>query len=241
MWRTYAYMTANTKFFKMRPATQNQVAEWAYSSSKVYDDPFNEVTLDVDITDPGGQARTIPAFWRGQNSWGVRYASGKIGLHRYRTRCSDADNGSLHGQEGAVEVTPYDGDNPLFRHGPLRVADSGRHLEHRDGTPFFWLADTWWMGLVKRLPWPDGFKRLTADRVQERLHRHSTGGRALTRICPPLTRAAPMRADSPGREEFTRINPAYFDLADRRIDWLVQSGLASEYRRLLGLLHGFRR
>ena len=36
---------------------------------------------------------------------------------------------------------------PLYLHGPLRVAADRRHFEHADGTPFFWLADTWWMGL----------------------------------------------------------------------------------------------
>ena len=29
------------------------------------------------------------------------------------------------------------------------------------------LGDTWWKGLTKRLPWPDGFKILTADRVEK--------------------------------------------------------------------------
>ena len=224
MWRTYAYMTANTKFFKMRPATQNQVAEWIYSSSKLYDDPFNEITLDVLITDPDGHARTVPAFWRGGERWGVRYASPRIGRHHYRTRCSDADNNGLHGQEGTVEVTPYDGDNPLFRHGSLRVADSGHYLEHSDGTPFFWLADTWWMGLVKRLPWPDGFKLLTADRVQK-------GFTVIQLVAglypdmPPFDPRGANEAGFPWQKEFTRINPAYFDMADRRIDWLVQNGL----------------
>ena len=33
--------------------------------------------------------------------------------------------------------------------------------------PFFWLGDTWWMGLTKRLLWPEGFKLLTADRVKK--------------------------------------------------------------------------
>ena len=62
---------------------------------------------------------------------------------------------------------PYRGENPLFQHGPLRVSRNRRYLEHIDGKPFFWLGDTWWMGLTKRLPWPDGFKILTADRVEK--------------------------------------------------------------------------
>ncbi len=36
--------------------------------------------------------------------------------------------------------------SPFEKHGPLRVADSGTYLVHRDGTPFFFLADTVWTG-----------------------------------------------------------------------------------------------
>jgi hypothetical protein len=36
--------------------------------------------------------------------------------------------------------------NPFADHGRLRVSESGTHLEHLDGTPFFFLADTVWTG-----------------------------------------------------------------------------------------------
>ncbi len=37
-------------------------------------------------------------------------------------------------------------DTPFTKHGRIRVAKSGTHLEHADGTPFFFLADTCWTG-----------------------------------------------------------------------------------------------
>jgi hypothetical protein len=145
----------------------NCATEWGYASSKIYNDPFNEVQLDVRVTDPDGEEQTVPAFWAGEQTWRVRYASSKLGTHRYQTICSDESNTDLHGQQGTLEVTPYEGNNPLLKHGPLRVASDRRHLEHQDGTPFFWLGDTWWMGLCKRLKWPEDFKELTADRVKK--------------------------------------------------------------------------
>jgi hypothetical protein len=33
----------------------------------------------------------VPAFWAGDATWRVRYASPPTGTHRYRTECSDAD------------------------------------------------------------------------------------------------------------------------------------------------------
>lgn len=35
---------------------------------------------------------------------------------------------------------------PFDSHGRIRVAQAGTHLEHADGTPFFFLADTCWTG-----------------------------------------------------------------------------------------------
>ncbi|MDE6017898.1 MAG: glycoside hydrolase family 140 protein [Muribaculaceae bacterium] len=37
-----------------------------------------------------------------------------------------------------------------WSHGDLRVSDNGLYLQHEDGTPFFWLADTGWL-LPQRL------------------------------------------------------------------------------------------
>ncbi len=37
-----------------------------------------------------------------------------------------------------------------WSHGPLRVSDNHMYLQHKDGTPFFWLGDTGWL-LPERL------------------------------------------------------------------------------------------
>ena len=94
----------------------------------------------------------------------MRYASAVVGSHRFKTESSDA---GLNGVEGVVEVEAYKGETSLYLHGPLRVDQSKRYLEHPDGTPFFWMGDTWWMGLSKRLEWPGEFKTLAADRKKK--------------------------------------------------------------------------
>ena len=89
------------------------------------------------------------------------------GKHTFRTECNDTSNPALHGVTGEIEVRPYTGDNPLLRHGPIRVAEDRRHFAHADGTPFFWLGDTWWMGFASRLRWPGDFQELAADRREK--------------------------------------------------------------------------
>jgi len=208
----------------MKYTSQNCMTEWSYSSSKTYRDPFNEVELDVVFREPDGKEMRVPAFWSGGQTWRVRYASSKVGTHSYRAICSDTGNSELHGQEGTVEVAPYQGNNPLIKHGPLHVASDRRHLEHSDGTPFFWLGDTWWMGLCKRLRWPGDFRILAADRVAK--------GFTVIQIVaglypdmPAFDERGANEAGFPWDKDYSRINPAYFDMADLRIDWLVQSGL----------------
>ncbi|MBI4552585.1 MAG: DUF4038 domain-containing protein, partial [Candidatus Latescibacteria bacterium] len=187
-------------------------------------DPFHEVEVDVIVTDPDGVERRVPAFWAGGQTWRVRYASPVVGTHRSHSVCSDEQNPDLHGQEGTLEVVPYAGNNPLLRHGSLRMSDSRRYLEHGDGTPFFWLGDTWWMGLCARLRWPGDFQALAADRVQK--------GFTVIQIVaglypdmPAFDERGANEAGFPWEPDYSRLNPAYFDMADLRIDWLVRSGL----------------
>jgi hypothetical protein len=208
----------------VRYAAQNAVTEWSYVSGKAYADPFAEVSLDVQFTDPSGVERVVPAFWAGGQTWRVRYASAQVGLHRYVTVCSDRDNIDLHEVEGALQVTASLGRTELDGHGRLRRAAGRRYLEYEDGTPFFWLGDTWWMALCRRLDWPAGLQALTADRVAK--------GFTVAQIVaglypdmPPFDERGANEAGYPWEEGFSRPNPSYFDMADLRLMHLIRAGI----------------
>lgn len=207
------------------PRTQaNVVAEISFDAARPHARPFAEVELDVVFTDPVGAQKTVPAFWAGAGQWKVRYSSPVVGRHRYRTRCSDTEDAGLHGVEGGIEVTAYTGGNPLYQHGMLRIGGDHRHFEHADGTPFFWLGDTWWKCLCKRMSW-EGFQELTADRKAK-------GFSVIQIVCGPYPDEGVFEdsweneGGKPYRDrEFTEVNPAYFEYADRRLRLLVDSGL----------------
>ncbi len=205
-------------------ALQNQIVEWSYTSGKRYEDPFNEVDLDVIIHGLGDRMWRVPAYWVGGFEWRVRFVAPEPGTYTVSTLCTDVDNSHLHGQVGTLEVAPHEADNPLMKRGRLRVAASRRYLEHADGTPFFWLGDTWWMGLCKRLSWPEDFQLLTADRVAKGF----TVVQIVAGLYPDMPGFDPRGANEAGfpwEEEYSRINPAYFDMADLRIEWLIRNGL----------------
>ena len=164
-----------------RYGVRNSPAEWPYTSAKRYSDPFNDIELDVIFQAPSGAEHLMPAFWAGENVWRVRYAPSETGEYTYRTVATDATNADLHNREGRLSVEPYTGRNPLYQHGPLRVAADRRHLEHTDGTPFFWLGDTWWMSLCKRLPLARWIPNPHGGPRPERVHGGADRGRPVPR------------------------------------------------------------
>ena len=208
----------------MHVTESNLPLELSFTAQKPYTDPFYDVTLDVHFTDPDGLVRSVPAFWAGGAVWKARYASPTPGAHTFHTQCSVTDDGGLQGVEGRIEVTPYTGDNPLYRHGPIRIADDKRHFAYADGTPFFWLGDTWWMGLCHRLHWPEEFAQLTGDRIAKGFN----VVQIVAGLYPDMPAFDPRGANEAGypwEEEYAHIRPEYFDLADRRLRYLIEAGV----------------
>ena len=202
---------------------RNCVAEWNCVSEKVYEDPFNNIELHAQVTGPDGLEYRVPGFWAGGSEWRFRFSSPVTGSYRYRTICSDSADDSLHGREGKIQVADYTGKNPLYHHGPLRKSSTGAYLEHWDGTPFYWLGDTWWMGLTKRLSRP-GFQTLLRDRVRK--------GFSVVQIVAglypdmePFDERGANEAGFPWDRDYNSVNPSYFDMADVRIAGLVSAGV----------------
>jgi hypothetical protein len=182
---------------------QNQIGEWSFAS---------ETSFDVTFTGPENQQWQVPAFWAGGSEWRGRFAGPVAG--RYSFRCPMG--------QGEFEVVPYDGTNPLYRHGGVHVSADRRHLEHADGTPFFWLGDTWWMSLCARQSFAE-FQDLARDRAAK--------GFSVIQIVagqyPDQSAFDPRGANEAGfpwTADYT-TNPAYFDAADRRIACLIENGL----------------
>jgi hypothetical protein len=202
----------------------NRVIEIPLLSETVYEKPFVDVEVDAIVTQPDGSQLRVPAFWAGGNRWCFRYASPTPGEVSWRTECTDTSNPKLHGAQGKLQVVPNSGENPLYRHGPIRVADDGRHFAHADGTPFLWLADTWWKNLCKRMTC-QGFQQLTADR-------RAKGFSVVQIVCGPYPDEGFFEArweNEGGKpyasKDFAEANPAYFEYADRRLKHLIDAGI----------------
>jgi hypothetical protein len=175
--------------------------------------------LLVELTSPSGKAHSAPGFWDGGLTWRVRFRPTEKGTWKWRSRSRPAVAG-LDAQSGSFACRPSPGaDNPFLRHGPLRVAKARTYLEHADGTPFFWLGDTVWTGPARstKADWADYLRDRAAKRFSA-VQFHT--------LCPWRTAATDRR----GQVAFTgkkdvRINPAYFQRLDRKLDAINAHGL----------------
>ncbi len=204
-----------------RPAL---VSKWspheiAFSAARSYAAPFQEVDLRVTFYAPDGERFTVPGFWNGGRDWRVRFAPNLAGTWSYRTFCSNTNDTGLHGRTGDFLCTAPRGDNRFTQHGPVKVARDGRHLIHDDLTPFLWVADTAWNGVLKSTP---------EDWAHYIRTRSEQGFNAVQWVTTQW-RAAPT-GDLEGRPAFTgtdKIEPnhEFFARLDQHAALLTRAGL----------------
>jgi hypothetical protein len=198
------------------------IAKWgrfeqSFKSSFAYSNAVQDATLTVLFTSPLGETSQVDGFWDGGKTWRVRFSPNQPGRWTFRTTCSDAANRGLRNQTGEFLCTAATGQSRFHQHGPVRVARDHRHLEHADGTPFFWLADTVWSGARAAEPKDWEFYALT---------------RAYQRFTVAQWTAAPGE-DAKKQSAFTglpgriAINPDFFKRLDARLNTLSQAGILS--------------
>jgi len=117
--------------------------EITYESEKSYDDPFNDVDVDL-ILVGNGLKYTVPGFWDGGNTWKIRFVCPSEGEWYFMTTCTDKDNTDLNGRTGKVNCKKYDGELEIYRHGFVTTTYGKKYMTYDDGTPFFYLGDTHW-------------------------------------------------------------------------------------------------
>lgn len=112
------------------------------------------------------------------------------------------------------------GENFLFRHGPIRLSKNRKYLEHLDGTPFFWLADTWWYGATDRTSM-SVFKSL----VKKRKSQGFSAVQIVVGIPPEIdAKNAKKIGGNPFKNDLS-LDKEYFEEVDKKIKYLADNGL----------------
>jgi hypothetical protein len=121
----------------------------------------------------------------------------------------------------AFECAEYRGENPLYQHGPLMLSASGRALAHEDGTPFFWLADTAWNGVIRADD--DDWREYLTVRAEQRFN-------VIQFVCSHWRGNAMDEAGEPSYYDdgdSICINPCFFQRLDRRVAMINEFGLVA--------------
>jgi hypothetical protein len=194
-------------------------------SSREYQNPFIDLTVSVAYSGPDGTTFKSLAFWDGESTFKMRCAFPSPGTWSWQTTCSDTTDTGLHNKRGKVTVGPYDGSNPLYMHGFLRVSDNGRYLAHADGTPFLWAGDTYWAA-TSMLSEP-GFRRWVDDRVSKHFAVLQTNIARFKKGPVDVAGNAPWDGD--------RWNLEFMRKLDREVDYANDKGMVLFVNGLIDL------
>ena len=193
--------------------------ETTLSSSKSYENPYADVEVRVTFT--GSESETLlgRGFWDGARTFKIRCAFPRTGVWTWRTTCSDTANAGLHNRTGSITVGPYTGDNPLYRHGFLKVSANRRHLAFADGKPFLWVGDTAWYGPMRARP----------EDWEEYLRVRTSQGFTVAQISPCREKAG--AADTAGNLPFSgpglkKWNPPFWQSFEEKVQRANEKGLA---------------
>jgi hypothetical protein len=121
-----------------------------------YTDPYNDVDVWVELKGPGFDKR-VYGFWDGGDSYKVRILATAEGGWSWVSG-SNRDDAGLNNLSGSFTAVSWTEDEKIEnpnRRGFVRPTSNGHALEYADGTPFLYIADTWWSIPSWRFIWYD--------------------------------------------------------------------------------------
>jgi hypothetical protein len=204
----------------------NQTVEIRLESSVHYLHPIKDVELECKVTGPAGDTFTVAGFWDGNDSFKIRFALPIVGTWHYQIICNDMSNIGLNNINGTIKVKSYSGFNPFYRHGWLKVSKDGHYLTYADDAPFFYLADTAW-----EITW-----KSDSTAFLEYLNDRTKKGFSAIQIVAFTHQNFNFKANGivnrAGQSffidnDFSRLNPGYFDYLDFIVQTLNDSGMVA--------------
>lgn len=203
-----------------RAAADDSASTWQrwehiFRSKKKYNDPYRQASVLVKYRGPGGASFWSYGFWEEGDLFRIRAAFPSAGTWKWETFCSDKTNKSLHHRRGKVVVTTYEGNNPLYQKGFLKVSADKRTLAYADNSPFLWMGDTGWYIFVKSTA--DEWKSYIDNRAAKEftvVQVHVASSRA---IVPNAVGQMPFDGDIP--------NPKFWADLEGKVEYANQKGI----------------
>jgi len=131
-----------------------EIKEIVLSAQNDYENPYKEVECWMQLKGPGFDRR-IYGFWDGGSTFKVRVAAIKAGNWSWESGSNQPDDSGLNNKKGsfeAIEWTEEEKQENPNRRGFIHSSADGHSLQYNDGTPFFFISDTWWASSTWRYP-----------------------------------------------------------------------------------------
>ena len=182
--------------------------------------PYMDVKFGATFTQ-GHRTVQVNGFYDGDGTYRVRFMPDAAGQWTWKTTSSVP---GLEGHTGTLACTAASAGN----HGPVGVAHQ-YHFEHADGTPYFPFGTTTYAYLFAT----DANAKLSLEGMKASRFNKS-------RVCvlpKPLGKGPQMlpfpvtgtdAAGKGGKNDYTRFNPAFFQMVERRIVELQQGGVQAD-------------
>ena len=154
---TLIFLPLNTlKAQNPKPVHVWEKVDITLTARNLYNNPYKDVTVWVDLKGPGFEKRCY-GFWDGGNTFRVRITATTPGNWSWKSGSQPADPG-LVGVNGTFSATGWTeeqkAENPS-RRGMILSSSNGHAFQYADGTPFFLIGDTWWATPTFRFRWHD--------------------------------------------------------------------------------------
>lgn len=192
-----------------------------FVSEENYENPLYDIgDFYATFTSPTGRIKKINGFWDKDSNFKIRFAPDELGTWTYETSCSEGNDRGLHQQEGQFECVPNNSQMTLFKHGPIHRTPGDYHLNHADGTPFFFTACTAWNGALKS----------TDEEWDRYLKQRSANNYNVIQFVTTQWRGG--EKDSRGEVAFTgsgriSLNVDFFQRLDQKFDAINAHGLVA--------------
>lgn len=131
-----------------------EIHEVVLTAEQQYKNPYTEVACWVRLQGPGFDKK-IYGFWDGGQTFRVRLVANSPGRWTWESGSDSPGDSGLNGRRGEFEAVRWTEQEVLEnpnRRGFIRATSNGHALEYADGTPFFFIGDTWWSASTWRYP-----------------------------------------------------------------------------------------
>lgn len=141
-------------FDKGKSVRVYEIEEITLIAKGQYDNPYTDALCWVRLQGPGFDKK-VYGFWDGGQVFKVRVVATAPGDWKWTSGSDPANDKGLNGKSGsfnAISWTDEEKELNPNRRGFIQSTPNGHALQYADGTPFFFIGDTWWAASTWRYP-----------------------------------------------------------------------------------------